>query len=86
MSASRNVREGSYAGWCYGRHRRTRESLKAQLREGPCWYWAGRKVGHLLHPVVMRYDQARRLQNGWQRHYYRQLARRRQLHRDSPAA
>lgn len=37
---SRNKREGKYAGWCYGVHRRTREQLYTE----PRWYWASRKV------------------------------------------
>lgn len=41
---SRNKREGCYAGWCYGVHRRTKEKLKDQLKEGPRWYWASRRA------------------------------------------
>jgi hypothetical protein len=88
VSTSRNQREGSYAGWCYGLHRRTREPLKAQLREGPCWYWACRKVGCLLDPA-MRADLVRRLQHEWRHNYYRQLARSRRatsILRDRPLA
>lgn len=41
---SRNAREGRYAGWCYGMHRRTRESLY----DAPRWYWASRQCKRQL--------------------------------------
>lgn len=52
---SRNKREGAYAGWCYGVHRRTHEQLKYILKEGPRWYWCSRKV-KMQDKIAKRYQ------------------------------